>query len=207
MRKERGGRRRKDRRDGGRTLAGTGKGQCRDLGRIGRRRGKSDPILILGDRLRYGRQGVVHEGGDLLAYAVGRELDVLAEELAHALGARAEAELVLRSVLGPAQVRAHRDDGALLLQELDGRDGGTDAGVIGDGLAVEGGVHVAPNQNLLALEVVGDVLDGLLGHVQLSQGRSADAELGRGREGRSGGGGGGEGHDDGGDELHLGVRN
>ena len=78
-------------------------------------------------------------------------------------------------------MRADGDDGTLLLEVLDGGDGGADASVISDLLAVKGDVDVATDQDLLALEVgVGEVLDGLLG-LELEVGGSdgsADAELG-----------------------------
>ena len=48
---------------------------------------------------------------------------------------------------------ADRDAGTLANEVLDGLDGGADAGVIGDGLPVEGDVQVATKENLLALEV------------------------------------------------------
>jgi hypothetical protein len=78
-------------------------------------------------------------------------------------------------------VRADGDDGTLLLEGLDGGDGGADAGVVGDFLAVKGDIDVATDQDLLALEVtVGEIVDGLLG-LKLEGGGgsgSADAELG-----------------------------
>ena len=124
--------------------------------------------------------GGIDHGLDLVTDAVGGELDVLAEELSHALGGGAEGELVLGTI-GAAQVGADGDDGALGLEVLDGGDGGTDAGVIGDLLAVKGDVDVATDKDLLALElIVGEVLDGLLG-LELKVGGcdgSADANLG-----------------------------
>jgi len=103
-------------------------------------------------------------------------------------------------------VGADSDNGTLALQVFNGGDGGTDTGVIGDGLAVKGYVDVTSDQDLLALELVlGEVLDGFLG-------LKFEVEGGGSREGahaeRRGGGGkgrsGGESDEgDGGvDELH-----
>ena len=79
----------------------------------------------------------------------------------------------------PSKVGAGEDLGALADEVLDGGHGGTDAGVVGDGLAVEGDVEVATDEDLLALEVaLGEVSNVHLG-----------LELG----GEPGGGAGGEG--------------
>ncbi|KAL7551129.1 hypothetical protein ACHAWF_014328 [Thalassiosira exigua] len=149
-------------------------------------------------------RGTVDDGLDVVADAVGGKLDLLAEELAHALGAGSEAELVLRSILGAAEVGADGDDGALVLEVLDGGDGGADAGVIGDGLAVEGHVHVAPDEDLLALELgLAQVLDGFLGleFEGGGGGERADSE-GGGGGGECRGDGEGQEGDGGVDELH-----
>ena len=148
--------------------------------------------------------GGIDNLGNLVTNAVGGELDLLSQKFAHALGAGAEGEFVLRSVLGAAQVRADGDDGALALEVFDGGDGGADTGVIGDLLAVKGNVHVATDENLLALKVgLAEVLDGLLGiegEVELGGGEGAEAD------GRGGGGEGSDGWDgqksEGRGELH-----
>ena len=138
---------------------------------------------------------------DLVADAVGCELDLLPEQFAHALGAGSEAELVLGTVLGAAQVRADGDDGALALQIFDGGDGRADACVVGDGLTVEGDVDIAADQYLLPLEVgLTKVLDRFLS-LQFHDGASRE-----GTDGEGGGGGGGEGRDGGeGEEGNGGV--
>jgi len=126
--------------------------------------------------------GAIDHGLDVITDAVGGELDILTKELSHALGGGGKGELVLLAI-GAAQVGADGDDGTLRLEVLDGGDGGTDAGVVGDLLAVEGDVDVATDKDLLALEItVGEVLDGLLG-LELEvggSGGSADANLGCG---------------------------
>jgi hypothetical protein len=126
--------------------------------------------------------GAIDHGLDVITDAVGGELDILTKELSHALGGGGKGELVLLAI-GAAQMGADRDDGTLRLEVLDGGDGGTDAGVVGDLLAVEGDVDVATDKDLLALEItVGEVLDGLLG-LELEvggSGGSADANLGCG---------------------------
>ncbi len=101
--------------------------------------------------------------GDFLSDAVGGKSDVLSEELTHALGARCKGELVFLSVRA-SQVGADSDDGTLRLQVLDGRDTGSDTGIVGDGLSVKRNVDIATNQDLLSLElVIGEIFDGLLG--------------------------------------------
>ena len=76
---------------------------------------------------------------------------------------------------------ADGDDGTLALEELNGGDRRADTGVIRDGLSVKGDVHVATDEDLLALELgLGEVLNGLLG-LKLkveSTGRGADSEGG-----------------------------
>ena len=124
--------------------------------------------------------GGVDNLGNLLTDAVGGKLDFLSEELTHAVGARGEGELVLRSFLGASQVRADRDNGALLGQVLNGGDASTDTSVVSDLLAVEGHVHVASDEDLLSLEFgIAEVFDGLLG-LELKdrvKSRDADAQL------------------------------
>jgi hypothetical protein len=96
----------------------------------------------------------------------------LAKEFTHAFGARSKRELVLGSILGASQVRADSDDGTLALQVLNGGDGRSDTGVVGDLLSVKRNVDVASNQNLLSLQVcLGKILNGLLG-LKLECGRN-----------------------------------
>merc|ERR1719359_953541 len=108
-----------------------------------------------------------------------------AADLAEAVADRVEGEFVLRAILGPAEVGAGRHAGALLEQHLDGRAGGADAGVVGDGLAVKRDVEVAADEDLLALEVcLGHVRDGLLGDGHLGGGAREAGARGRERQGR-----------------------
>lgn len=110
---------------------------------------------------------------DFIADAVRGKLDLLSEELSQACGARGKRVLVLLSI-GASQVRRDGDDGTLALEVFNGRDRRADTGVIGDGLSIQGDVHVATNENLLSLELgIGEVLDGLLG-VKLDEGRSGE---------------------------------
>ena len=100
---------------------------------------------------------------DLVTDAVGGESDLLSKKLSHALGARGERELVLGSILRASQVRADRDDGSLSLQVFDSGDGGSDTGVVGDGLSVKRNVNITSDQNLLSLKVgLGKILNGFL---------------------------------------------
>ena len=105
----------------------------------------------------------VNQSGDIISDAVTGELDFLLEDLSHALGARCERELVLGAILRASQMRADGDLGSLGNKVLDGGDGGTDAGVISDGLSVKGDVDIATDEDLLSLKLlVGEVGDGLL---------------------------------------------
>ena len=102
-------------------------------------------------------------------------------------------------------MRADSDDGALALEVLNGRDGGADTGVVGDFLAVEGDVHVASDEDLLALEVgFAEVLNGLLGvEGEIEGGRSGEGADAEGGGGGGEGGGGGDGQEsEGTGELH-----
>ena len=108
----------------------------------------------------------VSEGIDgglgLLAVGVVDELHVIAGDLGELVGGRLEGELGLGAVaLGAAEV-AHEDDlGALVLEVLDGGDGGADAGVVGDDAVLQGDVEVDAHEDALARDV--GVADGLLG--------------------------------------------
>eukprot|EP00968_Pinguiococcus_pyrenoidosus_P000792 scaffold47_cov258-Pinguiococcus_pyrenoidosus.AAC.119 len=116
----------------------------------------------------------LNHGLDFIAHAVRSHLHFLLEQLGQAASHGSQAELVLGSVLGAAEVGRKGDLGTLLHEGLDGRHGGADAGVIGDGLAVQGHVEVAANEHRLALEVfLGEVADALLGR---RRSRSGHAE-------------------------------
>ena len=138
-----------------------------------------EPGVLEHDDITLG--GISDDGGNIVTDAVRGEGDILAKELSETLGAGSEGELVLRAVLGPSKVGADGDDGTLALEELNGGDRRADTGVIRDGLSVKGDVHVATDEDLLALELgLGEVLNGLLG-LKLkveSTGRGADSEGG-----------------------------
>jgi hypothetical protein len=107
--------------------------------------------------------GAIDNLGNFVADAVRGKSDILFEELGHAFGARSKRELVLLSVRA-SQVRAHSDDSTLTLQVLDGRDTGSDTGIVSDFLSVKRNVDVATDQDFLSLKlIVGEVFDGLLG--------------------------------------------
>merc|ERR1719261_1426933 len=113
-------------------------------------------LLVEARVLEEERLAVAHavdDRRDLVADAVGRHLHGRAELLAHARGHGAERELVLGPVLGPAEVRAHRDLGALVEEVLDRRHGRADARVVADDALLDGDVEVAADEDLLALEV------------------------------------------------------
>ena len=125
-------------------------------------------LLVEADVLQQQHVSVAHgfDGGlDLRADAVVGLLDLLSEELGEAHGTRGQPELVLRSVLGASQVGAQDDLGTVVGQVLEGRDGGPDTGVVGDGASVQRDVEVGADKHDLALEVsLGEVSDRLLGH-------------------------------------------
>ena len=107
--------------------------------------------------------GGVDNLGDVFTDAVRGKSDILLEELGQAFGARGKGELVFLSVRA-AQMGAHSDDGTLLLQVLDGRDTGSDTGIVSNLLSVKRDVDIATNQDLLSLKLgIGEVRDGLLG--------------------------------------------
>jgi hypothetical protein len=57
---------------------------------------------------------------------------------------------------------AYSDNGSLGLEVFDGRDRSTNAGIIGDGLAVKWDVHITADQDALSFELsLREILDGL----------------------------------------------
>mmetsp|Transcript_17979 Transcript_17979/g.32596 ORF Transcript_17979/g.32596 Transcript_17979/m.32596 type:complete len:400 (+) Transcript_17979:110-1309(+) len=68
--------------------------------------------------------------GHLFSDAVGGKSDGRSEELCHAGGTGGKGELLLRAILGPSQMRAHSDNGSLLLEVLNGRDGRANTGIV-----------------------------------------------------------------------------
>ena len=104
----------------------------------------------------------VDGGLGLLAVGVVNELHVVAGELGELVGSRLEGERGLGTVaLGAAEV-AHEDDlGALVLEVLDGGDGGAHARVVGDDAVLQGHVEVNAHEDALARDV--RVANGLLG--------------------------------------------
>ena len=69
-------------------------------------------------------------------------------------------------VIEAHQVTGEDDPGAVVNEVLDGWDGGADAGIVGDVLAVvEGHVEVGAHEHAFPLEVRrGEIADALLGH-------------------------------------------
>ena len=121
--------------------------------------------------------GGCNNGGNFITDAVWGKDDRLSEELRHALGARAEGELVLRTTLWASQMRADGDNSTLVDQVLDGRDGRADTGVVGDGLSVERNIDIATDKDLLSLQfLVSKVGDGLLGLKLNERDGAADSE-------------------------------
>ncbi len=105
----------------------------------------------------------------LLAVGVVDELHVVASELSELLGCRLEGELGLGAIaLGAAEMAHEHDAGTVLLQILDRRDSGLDAGVIRDNAVLQGHIEVDAHEDALALDV--DVANCLLGesHVHSS---------------------------------------
>ena len=91
--------------------------------------------LVEADVLEHGDLAVLEclDGGSgALADGVGRERDVLAEQLTEALGHRLEGVRRLRRALGPPEVGDHDDPGSRVGQPLDRGRAGADPAVIGD---------------------------------------------------------------------------
>ena len=86
--------------------------------------------------------------------AVGGELHGNAEALGHMVHDMPEGELVL-NLLGASEVRHDDERSAACKNLLEGGDGRTDAGVIGDfKLVVERNVEIHTHNGLLAIEIV-----------------------------------------------------
>jgi hypothetical protein len=105
----------------------------------------------------------------LLAVGVVDELHFVAGELSELLCCRLEGELGLGAIaLGAAEMAHEHDAGTVLLQILDRRDSGLDAGVIRDNAVPQGHIEVDAHEDALALDV--DVANCLLGesHVHSS---------------------------------------
>ena len=101
-----------------------------------------------------------HGGPGVIPYhsVVICEDDGFAQQLGKADGHGSQGELLLRAVLGLAQVGAEDEPGALVHQVLDGGQGGDDAVVVGDFPLLHGDVEIAPHQHPLAGGL--QVLDG-----------------------------------------------
>lgn len=71
-------------------------------------------------------------------------------------------------LLRSAEMRADADEGAFGEEELDGGEGGADAGVVGDAVVLYGNVEVTAEEDILGVECsVWEVLDGFLGHCEV----------------------------------------
>ena len=97
-------------------------------------------------------------GAHLVADHARSELHRGLDQLSQPLRGRAQRQLGL-AVLGPAQVRGEHELGAAPAQLLDGREGGADAGVVGDVPVVERDVEVDPHEDALVLDV--DIVERL----------------------------------------------
>ena len=103
-----------------------------------------------------------HGLGGLLAIGVVDEIHVEAGELSELVGSRLERELGLGAIALGATEMAHENDlGVVLLQILDGGDGGAHAGVVGHDAVLQRHVEVDAHEHALAVHI--DVADGLLG--------------------------------------------
>mmetsp|Transcript_13005 Transcript_13005/g.22029 ORF Transcript_13005/g.22029 Transcript_13005/m.22029 type:complete len:479 (+) Transcript_13005:86-1522(+) len=125
----------------------------------------------------HARDGLLHVRADTVV-----DLDDIAREvLLEASHDGGQAEL-LGHALGAAQVGGDQDLGAVVDEVLDGRDGTTDAGVVGDVLGlVHGHVEVATHEHALALELsLTEIADRLLLGLHLN---NADRLRLRGRAG------------------------
>ncbi len=99
----------------------------------------------------------LHRGDHLLdrrADAVRRESHFLAQESLEPLDHGRQAVPCVRLALGPAQVRAEDDLGAFVHGPVDRREGGADAGVVGDLVSlVERDVEVGADDHALVAQI------------------------------------------------------
>ena len=114
-------------------------------------------LLVEADVVQH-RHGAVGHGGhgglDVGADAVVDLADLHAEELGEAGHDGVEAELVLRAVLGAAEVGGHEDLGPLLAEVLQRGGRPADPRVVRDGeVVVQRDVQVAAHEHHLALEL------------------------------------------------------
>ena len=108
--------------------------------------------------------GIRHHFCYVISDTVGSEGDGLPEDLSKTICARSEGELVLRSILGTTEMGADGHDGTLSLEVFEGGHRPADAGIVGDGLTVEGNVEIASDKDVLSLQFgIGEVRDGFLG--------------------------------------------
>ena len=133
--------------------------------------GEGEPLLV-GLRglarveaqvLEHGDLAVAERGDGLLrggADGVGREGDLLAEQLAEAAHDRAEGVLLLGLALGAAEVGDHRDPGTGLDEPGEGGQRGADAAVVGDRGAVQRHVEIGADEHALAAQL-SERIDGL----------------------------------------------
>ena len=85
--------------------------------------------------------------------ALAQVADGAAQETAQVRGYGAQAQRLVDSALGAAEVGAEDDPGAALAEVADGRQGLAEAGVVGDAAVGEGDVEVDPHEDALALDV------------------------------------------------------
>lgn len=85
--------------------------------------------------------------------AAGTEFHFLAEQFGKAGGNGLQGKSGIGFVLGTAQMGGEDKAGALVQQELDGGEGGHDAGVIGNFPILEGDVEIHAHQDFLSLGI------------------------------------------------------
>ena len=83
----------------------------------------------------------------------GNEFHFLAEQFGKAGGNGLQGKSGIGFVLGTAQMGGEDKAGALVQQELDGGEGGHDAGVIGNFPILEGDVEIHAHQDFLSLGI------------------------------------------------------
>ena len=131
----------------------------RERGVVGLLAGVEPQVLeqhhAAGAGLRQGR-------GHRLADGVGSEDHAAVEKLGQALGDRPQGEGGIRGAPGAAQMRPDEERRPPVEGELQGRDGGANAGVVADDAAAQRDVEVDPHEEPPAVEL--EVADGSLGH-------------------------------------------